>query len=951
MGNTTSIKLLLVFAVTFSLASLPGAISNHFMLPSVPLGHAVTSPSQAWYPSGPQMDTFIVNIYQDSPSEFKDLTAATPAIDLSDWRLDPGTQTTIGSNSAYYVTPSITEHGYDELQFMMDNSYWGINMNFGNDPNGLAVRQGVAHLIDINALVEKQPTWSTACAALDPNGFSKCAIESPLPKGSAYHGTTVTTPDPCHWDLLFSETCGTVPYTVGTNPAVPEPVSLPYRLSPASGIGCTLTGGVPTGNCAFPWQRGFGDSDFKAAAKHIGIALNNTYNVGATPTIFVEDANGVLHPETPAGVAAPWPAGVTGTNGGKGVQVFTRSDDPPRFDLGTGLAQELCGIFTGVMSSGCTGFIEYKTGTITSFPGFFTSTTGVTQNWWIYTAAFGSVFPFDSSIFFGYNSRLVSGVPAIQIKNGGLCSNASFPSPAAGDYEYVCNASYDAASQSVEFAPDLATAFSAGTSALNTFGQNEFTVPIATPSDQFGYLSDWNTGVINGDGAGIPNTFTWLNAWTSTPATGTVGCPTSAPLCIRQGFKQPTRSLNPYTATTVWDAYILGNVYDTLNAENPSNSGQLMDWMTYSSTELPNSALGYGQCAAGQHPSATFSCYPSGTVDNFRFQLRTDLYWHDGRPVTGWDVEYSYATGLANGAFFYGGLAPVVCGSTSTCSEGVTVPITGGIRASNIVDVHLSEKGPFTPIGISTDLILPGRYYSSTCGITSANNPVTSGTTTWDTDVAGGFVPDSCMTTNDASSSFDPVAAGIFIGSGPWVCKNLSTSVVGNGCTSSGTGTPPPVAGAITLTRFGVGHVPGSSRTDSYMRSNGNQALDIWTGFTGDQTNDGRVESQFSVCFGHTPAQPLGTNTGPTPGTGCGHWEQGIGANGGPLIIGVIQNGIMNRFIYLNWLSPFNTSTNQLTNLVTFPPAVLYEGQYTMRSSSNGCTSAYTSSGIGGYDC
>jgi len=198
---------------------------------------------------------------------------------------------------------------------------------------------------------------------------------------------------------------------------------------------------------------------------------------------------------------------------------------------------------------------------------------------------------------------------------------------------------------------------------------------------------------------------------------------------------------------------------------------------------------------------------------------------------------------------------------------------------------------------------------------------------------------------------FDPVAAGIFIGSGPWVCKNLSTSVVGNGCTSSGTGTPPPVAGAITLTRFGVGHVPGSSRTDSYMRSNGNQALDIWTGFTGDQTNDGRVESQFSVCFGHTPAQPLGTNTGPTPGTGCGHWEQGIGANGGPLIIGVIQNGIMNRFIYLNWLSPFNTSTNQLTNLVTFPPAVLYEGQYTMRSSSNGCTSAYTSSGIGGYDC
>src|SRR5260370_18818154 len=95
-----------------------------------------------------------------------------------------------------------------------------------------------------------------------------------------------------------------------------------------------------------------------------------------------------------------------------------------------------------------------------SLPGFFTSTTGVSKDWWTYTAAFGGVFPFDSALFFAYNSRFVSGVGAADQPP---CSSAALPSPAAGNYYYLCNTAYDAVSQGVEFptSNSLADSFTA----------------------------------------------------------------------------------------------------------------------------------------------------------------------------------------------------------------------------------------------------------------------------------------------------------------------------------------------------------------------------------------------------------------------------------------------------------------------------------------------------------
>jgi ABC-type transport system substrate-binding protein len=885
-----TLKLTIVFAVALSLASLPGPLSNHLALPNIlPLAHANLAPNEVWYPAGPSMDTMIIKIYQDQVTEFNDLKSQ--AIDLTDWRLDAGTTSAICNNASFYCTSQIQEKGYSDIEFNLANTFWGISMKFGNDPSGLQLRQGIAHLIDKNAFSTNEPSgpWTP--------------IDNPLPASESFGGTLVTYPNPCLWDENNTQTgvnCQTTTTGLG---------GLAYHLAAATTLNCG-TEAVPAA-CTYRWQPGFGSLDFCAAANHFITAFR--HGLGINPT---KDANCVLLAPGQTTPGVGWPATVTGFNA---PQFFVRVDDPPRFDAGNSLVQEICALFTGQFITGgapcdpspSTGFLHYKAGTVTSFPVFpcpFADVcpTDMGLSWWIYTGALGNVFPFDASLYFSYNSRFVSGVPADQPP----CSPAAVPSPNPSNYMYLCNSAYDTASSNVEFATSLSNAFSAATDAMDIFGKNAFTIPIYTPSDTFGYLSNWSR-VINSDGNGIPSAlststgFSWLNGYTATPSTGTNGCATTTPLCLRQGFKEPIRSLTPYASTTPWDAYFLNNIYDTLTQANPESIGQLFDWMTISTQELSNTQLNYIP------PGCTSQtvCTPGvGTVDTYRFTLRNDIFWQDHRKLTSWDVQFSYATGFARGAPFYGGLAPMVCTTPGNCSDGVTV------LSPTQFDVHVFEKGPFTRIGVSTDWIIPGRYWSANC----ANS-------TWDSDVVSGNVPASCMTTNLATSSEDALGAGILVGSGPFECVSPSA------CSSTSSQTVGP-GGTYTLQRFGSGHAPGSSVTDSYFRSSGALALYLWSGNTGDPTGDSINFSRVAACFG----QAVGA-------AGCGHWQKGLGNPGAGTIIGGIQASIVLRFVFVNFVSPFNVATSPPQGMVTFPPATLYEGSAIL----NNCVVDPTS----GYDC
>jgi ABC-type transport system substrate-binding protein len=848
------LKLLTVFLVAFSLLTLSGPITRNPDTPTIQLAHANTQACQThggsgacsefWYPAGPTMDTLFATIFTDENAEYTCLQAATPCIDFTDWPASSSVLPGLTTNPNFLVSAPVSSHSYFEIEFMLANNFWGVNFNYGNDPNGIQIRQGISHLIDKAEFVAAEP----ALGAGSP-------IDNPLPPSNG----GLASPNPCAWDTAFPKS--------GTACVVGSPGGTAYHISSAAGVN-------------FVWQPALGSPDFCAAAQHF---INAGLATGKDPSTCVL-------------------TGIASTVSAHTVNFFVRSDDPARLDLGNSISQEICALFGQGFQTSCLPYLNNIPGPITAFPGFTTSTTSVNLNWGMYTAGFQAVYPFDSSLYFEYNSRFVSGISSIQPPSG-ICSPQSVPSASASNYMYFCNTAYDNMTSRMEFSPCVnavgdpslgsqnngpggvcsgttkLSAISAGIQAEDLFGRGAYTIPIYTTSQQFAYLNGW-TRAVNNDGLGVPNVFTWLNAYNPAPA---------QPGTIRQGFKQSTRSLNPYIASTAWDFYILNSVYDSLDVPNPLSSSQIMSWMSITIVQLSNSALGYTP--------------PAGTVSSYRVTLRPDLYWHDGTQVSPWDVKFTMQTLKATGAFQGSVLAPLA---------GVTV------IGRHQFDVNVNAVGPFTLASLTSVTVIPGRYWSVCAG------------SLWDGYVASGSVPDSCIIAhpNKITATYDPLANGILVGSGAWECKS-STGVVGIGCSSSGTQSPPNPGGSFFLTRFGKGFAPASSTSGIYFRSSGDLALYAWT--QENDINPIQAVSAVSVCFGQ-PFNPSGA---------CSHWQRGIGASTTG-VVGINQVAAVELRYDLNWVNPFEWALSPPLGIGSVTP-ILYEGSVTL----NPCTVDPTN----GYDC
>ncbi len=457
-----------------------------------------------------------------------------------------------------------------------------------------------------------------------------------------------------------------------------------------------------------------------------------------------------------------------------------------------------------------------------------------------------------------------------------------------------------------------ATAVSAGYKTEDQFGQNAYTIPIWAAKSRFGYGSTWQR-VINSFG-GIANYYSLLNAHSSQSST------------IRQGLSSSIISLNPYTATTYGDFLITGGVYDSPSTENPKLEGSSLDWMTISTQILSNAQL-------------TYTPAP-GTIQTYRYTFRNDIFWHTGQKMTAWDAAFSYVSMLASGSFSIAG--------------GVITGIK--VLSPTQLDVGINAFGPFTRLYLSGAPIVPARYwgFTSASGCTAktwdvgASNPIFAAANMAltpcigsATTAAGVILPNAGTSAIDNSKllpTYDPIASGTLVGSGPWVCK-ASDGTIGLACSSTGTESVAP-GGTFTLQRYGFGTSPGGS-LNTYFRSSGNLALYIWTGDTGDFNHDFLNFGVVSLCFGQG-LLPLGTTTG------CGHWQQGIGAPTGHSTVSGIQVGIVQRFVGVNWVSPYNWVSSPPQGIVSFPPSP-YEGTVTLNPASLvGCGSAYPS---GGYDC
>ena len=819
----------------------------------IPPAHANQAPQENWYPAGPAMNNYVTPFFTDENSEFNCLQ--TGCVDLTDWPMSPTLVSGLLSSPNIYITSPISAKEYFELEFHLGTNFWGCPMAYGNSACGKDIRQGIAHLIDKTVFTTTQGDIAGAAIPID----------NPYPPS-----TGLPAPNPCGWDTRFNQT--------GSSCAVGTAGGTAYHIASAIGVN-------------YPWQQALGSPDFCAAATHFVAAGLAT---GMNPTTCVL-------------------TGITSTVTTNPIQLFARSDSPPRLELGNGVGQELCALFTGSFTTGCSSYVTVEPVPITGFSGFTTSPTSVQTTWNMYTAGFTNVLTFDSGFFTGYNSQFVSGIPSIQPPNG-PCSASAVPSYSAGNYMYLCNSSYDNISNQMEFSPCLnapgdptsgqitptfancpsstqLTATSAGYKTADLFGRNAYTIPIWSGRNQYGYLSNWQRVILH-QGVGLLNYFSPLNAYSTSPA---------QPQTIRQGFKQLTHSLNPYIASSFWDFGIVSNIWDSLNMVNPEANGQLLEWMTLATTVVPNSQLGYVP--------------PSGTVATYRFNLRNDLYWQDHNRLSAWDVAFTYQTLKATGSFQGTELAPVV-----------------GVRviSANQLDVNVNGNGPFTRLSLTQPTIIPGRYWSGQCP---------GGT--WDGYVSIGNVPSKCMSAdpNKILPGYDPLAAGTLIGSGPWMCKS-AIGIVGQGCSSTGSQNP-PIGDTYSLQRYGLGTVPGGS-LNTFFRSNGNLALWIWSQDNGDFGHDFLTFSILASCYQVTPVPAK-----------CTGWSMGIGNGAGtstaPAMITSTQVSILFRFQSVNWVAPFDWRTLPPQGIAAFPP-VLYEGSATLNPGTvAGCATAYSSGG--GYDC
>ena len=496
-----------------------------------------------------------------------------------------------------------------------------------------------------------------------------------------------------------------------------------------------------------------------------------------------------------------------------------------------------------------------------------------------------------------------------------------------------------------------------------------YTAP--APWGQFCYLSGWQR-VVNKENVGIPNYFTWLNGWNPSPA---------VPGTIRQGFSATTSSVNPYVASTDHDMYILHSVYDSLHVVNPLNSAEDLSWMDISL--LPQSALTYTP--------------PAGTVLSYRFALMPNLNWQDGRPVTSFDVAFSYLSLLATGAHQSGGASAL---------SGVT------ILGPTQFDLNLNNVGPFTRIALTGLTIIPGRYW--TCGtglqpsIGSAPNIVpapcpSTALSQWDSSIARctsvgnrcypvqyilGTAPlqSACypnapvpcapaavaalngaaefvanlmsVDVTKTNAQYDPIQGHIFIGSGPWTCG--TGAGLGQACAPDNVQNP-AVGQSYTLKRNGLGITPGFS--GDYFRSSGFLATWLWSGDISPGVNS---FSAARSCFGVIPLDPLSASP---PASACGRWQQGIGTNGATtpagtggcppggapcgIPVGSIQVSIVGLYINVNWVSPdvWNSPLPPI-GIAPLDPVLYAASAGTLSPATGlsgvGCSSPYP---VGGYDC
>src|SRR3989441_9501002 len=322
------IRALIIFAIAFSLVSLPSVLSNDFFLPSIPVVRAQQeTTSGSWYPAGAQEQTLSIS-QGDGASITQVNWLLTNQVDSEDWPLTATQQgastVNCGGSTTIICSAPVPDHGYFEIGFNLANVLWGVPMQYGNSAAGVELRQGIAHLINKQSFTANNPACLGVACVPDDQAIPVCTISVGCTNGGLYAA------NPCGWDTKYVESSS-------TNCVVGAPGGTSYNCN----FSTACPTGTVTGTTTFPWQAQIGSPDFCAAAQHFITAFADAGISGVTTNANCE-------------LVAPsggWPSVVTTINtlGCAGVTPIASANTcmwlrttEPRKSLGEGLAQNIC---------------------------------------------------------------------------------------------------------------------------------------------------------------------------------------------------------------------------------------------------------------------------------------------------------------------------------------------------------------------------------------------------------------------------------------------------------------------------------------------------------------------------------------------------------------------------------------------------------------------------------
>ena len=400
------------------------------------------------------------------------------------------------------------------------------------------------------------------------------------------------------------------------------------------------------------------------------------------------------------------------------------------------------------------------------------------DDWDMYTYGYQDTGPFLTAPYAAYSG---------QFSFNGVCPTGVSPANEPTNPNFICITALDTALNGAIQTGDEATFDNlmvlGANSALVVAGRNaivqpEYTLAVRTPALRS------VIGLTNSKGVGFETPQNALSAHKGsyTPVDSRFAFNGGGSSdTVRWGQASGTDFLNLFQAGSVWEFNNWGLVYDSVMGANPIATNQV--WCN--------------MCQSFQQLNV-------GGDAVFRIFLRQNLRWQDGASVDAYDVAFSFFNLRDYSSNLSGGNLPLL--------KSITIydPLT--------LDIHMTGQSVGHLPALTLPIMPRHLWECPANGISAISGFGACNPTQYSVGV-GGTVGQADPGKVDAS--YDPVAAGTYIGSGGFACVSQfpeDLGKIGTGCTfnSDGTRGSQSITGSSLLTRFDF--TGASGQTDPFAQ-------------------------------------------------------------------------------------------------------------------------------------